>query len=110
MQPPSTAQATDIQHVKDALALFKAKQHLGAFETIRRIPALRVQLQTYPTSNPAVRLTRKAILDGFEHCVRAMGLTHLPCEYFSKEYCELSRQHIEAWRLEQAVYARKFVN
>ena len=99
MQPNSPGQAKDIQHVMHALALFKAKQHLGA-----------LQLQAYPTNNPAVRLARKAILDGFEHCFRAMGLTHLPCEHFSKEYCELSRQHIEAWRLEQAVYARKFVN
>ena len=110
MQPNSPGQPKDIQYVMHALALFKAKQHLSAFERICRIPALKEQLQKHATNNPSVRLARKTILDGFEHCFRAMGLTHFPCERFFKEYCELSRQHVEAWRLGQAVYARKFSN
>ena len=106
MQLNSPGLSKDIRDVKYALTLLKAKQHCGAFEKIRRIPGLEKQLPKYATDNPTVRLARKAILCGFEHCFGAMGLTHLPCERFFKEYCELSRQHVEAWRLEQAMYAR----
>ena len=114
MQTTSPVQAPNIkQLLKNALALFNAGQYLRALGTICQIPELQVRLQTYSTRDPhrdVIRLTRKAILDGFEHYFRAMGFKHLPCEPFSMLYCELSSQHSEAWREEQAVWARKFRN